>query len=114
MTLATYASEERDMEVTADTTVFPKATIGPRARVLALPSFSLSNLVDDSENEIILDYGLCEGGVPVFQIESASGPDSMQRVPFRVTYSETRAGIDHEKGRSAQGPFYFLKTIHVL
>jgi hypothetical protein len=59
--------------------------------------FSLSNIDDDGKSEIIFDYGTCQGGIPVFTITSASGPDD--RIPFQVTYSETREGIDHEKGK---------------
>lgn len=59
--------------------------------------FSLSNIDNDGKSEIIFDYGTCQGGIPVFTITSASGPDD--RVPFQVTYSETREGIDHEKGK---------------
>ncbi|KAG7148777.1 hypothetical protein HYQ46_002347 [Verticillium longisporum] len=70
----------------------PKSTACPRAT--------------GTENiEVIFDYGRCEGGIPVFHIKSASGPE--QTVLFRVTYSETRAGIDHEKG---DGPFFLFSN----
>lgn len=59
---------------------------------------SISN-VDGSCGEIILDYGRCEGGVPVFEISTATSEN--ETVKFDVIYSETREGIDNEQG--AQG-----------
>ena len=79
--------------------VYPVATIGPGGsspRNLRHRSFTLSNETTDGEMQIVFDYGRCEGGLPIFQIDAATGPD--QEIPFRVTYSETRTGIDHETG----------------
>ena len=67
---------------------------------LTAPSSSklrLSN-VDGDAGELILDYGRCEGGIPIFVIESAISSEDEQDVPFRVVYSETREGIDHDTG----------------
>ncbi|KAI1008339.1 hypothetical protein LB504_002047 [Fusarium proliferatum] len=70
-------------------------------------SFYLSN--DDSEDkaEVILDYGRCEGGFPIFTIESASAPEGQKQVAFQVTYSETLEGIDNENG---DGPFFLFSN----
>jgi hypothetical protein len=52
-----------------------------------------------SAPELVLDYGRCEGGFPVFDITSVSAPDDQSEVTFKVTYSETIEGIDHEHGK---------------
>lgn len=52
--------------------------------------------VDESSGEIILDYGRCEGGVPVFEISTATSEN--ETVEFDVIYSETREGINNEQG----------------
>lgn len=52
--------------------------------------------VNESSGEIILDYGRCEGGVPVFEISTATSEN--ETVEFDVIYSETREGIDNEQG----------------
>jgi hypothetical protein len=52
--------------------------------------------VDESSGEIILDYGRCEGGVPVFEISTATSEN--ETVEFDVIYSETREGISNEQG----------------
>lgn len=57
-------------------------------------NYTLSN-INEHCPEIILDYGRAEGGIPVFEISTASGPAP---VTFRVTYSETIDGIDSETG----------------
>lgn len=61
---------------------------------------SLTFRNDDSEDkaEVIFDYGRCEGGFPIFTIESASAPEGQKHVAFQVTYSETVEGIDNENG----------------
>lgn len=53
---------------------------------------------DSHGGEVILDYGRCEGGVPIFVVSNAVSSGSEQDVPFRVIYSETREGIDHDTG----------------
>lgn len=56
--------------------------------------------VSESGCEIVLDYGRAEGGVPVFNISSASGAAP---ICLRVVYSETYEGIDSETGKIIQG-----------
>ena len=56
--------------------------------------------VGHNSGEVILDYGRCEGGVPIFVVNSAVSSESQQDVPFRVVYSETREGIDHDTGEN--------------
>lgn len=73
-------------------------TAGNVTRQNEVSSFTFRN--DDSEDkaEVIFDYGRCEGGFPIFTIESASAPDGQKHVAFQVTYSETIEGIDNENG----------------
>lgn len=52
--------------------------------------------VDESSGHIILDYGRCEGGVPIFEISTATSESKI--VEFDVIYSESREGIDNEEG----------------
>lgn len=57
----------------------------------------ISNVTTDV-GEVILDYGRCEGGIPIFVVETATSSEGQAEVPFRVVYSETKEGIDHETG----------------
>lgn len=59
---------------------------------------TISN-VGGNDGEVILDYGQCEGGIPVFVVNSAVPSEGEHDVPFRVVYSETREGINHETGK---------------
>lgn len=61
----------------------------------------LTLIHDESKSapELVLDYGRCEGGFPVFDITSVSAPDGQSAVSFKVTYSETIDGINHENGK---------------
>ncbi|KAF4343807.1 alpha-L-rhamnosidase A [Fusarium beomiforme] len=70
-------------------------------------SFAMTNVDSETNAEVILDYGRCEGGFPVFIITSASAPDRQQRVAFQVTYSETIEGVDNENG---DGPFFLFSN----
>jgi hypothetical protein len=68
------------------------------ARGLPVTSHLKISNVNCNEGEVILDYGRCEGGIPIFVIEHAESLGGKQDVPFRVVYSETRDGIDHDTG----------------
>lgn len=61
----------------------------------------LTLIYEESESppELVLDYGRCEGGFPVFDITSVSAPNGQSEVMFKVTYSETIKGIDNEHGK---------------
>ncbi|KAH7252792.1 Six-hairpin glycosidase-like protein [Fusarium tricinctum] len=69
----------------------------------------LALIYEESESapELVLDYGRCEGGFPVFDITSVSAPDGQSEVTFKVTYSETIEGIDDEHG---DGPFFLFSN----
>lgn len=54
--------------------------------------------IDGNNGEIVLDYGRCEGGIPIFVVENAVSSEGGHVVPFRVVYSETRNGVDHDTG----------------
>lgn len=59
-------------------------------------TFTLKNDGDGSSPaEVVLDYQRCEGGVPVFVIDSATGSDF---VHLEVVYSEGIEGIEHATG----------------
>ncbi|KAF5970910.1 alpha-L-rhamnosidase A [Fusarium coicis] len=73
----------------------------------AVSSFTLSNGDSEDKAEVIFDYGRCEGGFPVFTIESASASEGQLQVAFQVTYSETVEGIENENG---DGPFFLFSN----
>lgn len=73
-------------------------TSGNVTRQNEVSSLFLSNDYSEGKAEVILDYGRCEGGFPIFTIESASAPEGQKHVAFQVTYSETIEGIDNENG----------------
>ncbi|KAH6629331.1 Six-hairpin glycosidase-like protein [Boeremia exigua] len=71
--------------------------LGPHASEFTLTT-------DEAESTIVLDYKQCEGGLPVFEIASASGQDS---IDIAVIYSEGIEGIDHASG---DGPFFLFSN----
>ncbi|KAF5012008.1 hypothetical protein FDECE_1914 [Fusarium decemcellulare] len=75
-----------------------------------LSNISLENVESSTKADVILDYGRCEGGFPVFSIASASAPKDHHQVAFQVTYSETIDGIDHETGK-LNFTFLFLRFL---
>ena len=59
-------------------------------------TFMLKNEGDGSSPaEVVLDYQRCEGGLPIFAIDSATGSDA---IDVAVVYSEGIEGIDHATG----------------
>ncbi|KAH7361160.1 Six-hairpin glycosidase-like protein [Pyrenochaeta sp. MPI-SDFR-AT-0127] len=73
-------------------------TIGPS-------SFTLQNHGDQSQvAEIVLDYGECEGGIPIFEIAQSSGNITME---LAIVYSEGIEGIEHKTG---DGPFFLFSN----
>jgi len=76
--------------------------LNPSADTRTVPATSqleISNIGSD-DGEVILDYGRCEGGVPIFVVEHGVPSEGEPDVPFRVVYSETREGIDQDTGMS--------------
>jgi len=71
-------------------------------------SFTLRNGDFEDKAEVILDYGRCEGGFPVFAIASTSASEGQQQVAFQVTYSETIQGIDNENGTVASATYLLV------
>jgi hypothetical protein len=57
---------------------------------------------DGGVSEIILDYGRAAGGIPFFEMANVQCEDGV--ATLEVIYSETRAGIDKEKGILAIRP----------
>lgn len=62
-------------------------------RLLILSSASNNGASENAS--IILDYGRCEGGFPVYEIQEAKGHGP---ISLRVVFSETVDGIDAETG----------------
>ncbi|KAJ4244769.1 hypothetical protein NW762_014346 [Fusarium torreyae] len=90
--------------------VYPSRVLRTSGEVQTKNDLSYLSLVSSkpgTKAEVILDYGRCEGGFPVFSITSASAPKDQRQVAFQVTYSETIDGIDHEKG---DGPFFLFSN----
>ncbi|KAI1045043.1 hypothetical protein LB505_009380 [Fusarium chuoi] len=55
-------------------------TSGNVTRQNEVSSLFLSNDYSEGKAEVILDYGRCEGGFPIFTIESASAPEGQKHV----------------------------------
>lgn len=66
-------------------------------------TFTLENDGDGSTAEVVLDYQHCEGGLPVFFIGSAAGPEC---IDLTVVYSEGIEGIDHATGMHVEHTSY--------
>jgi hypothetical protein len=61
--------------------------------------FTLENHGNDvTRAEVVLDYQQCEGGLPIFVIECASGDGSVE---VAIVYSEGIEGVDHETGTNS-------------
>ena len=59
-------------------------------------AFTLKNEGNGSpQAEVVLDYQQCEGGLPIFVIDSVTGSDC---VDLAIVYSEGIEGIDHAAG----------------
>lgn len=82
-------------EVISTWTIFDRSTKSQKPSTNT--QLEISN-IGSSNGEIILDYGRCEGGVPIFVVNKAVSLGSEQDVPFRVVYGETREGVDHDTG----------------
>jgi hypothetical protein len=71
---------------------------GSGAEAQLSSTIQLSTL-DGGVSEIILDYGRAVGGIPFFETANVEIEDGV--ATLEITYSETRAGIDKEKGMSS-------------
>jgi hypothetical protein len=68
-----------------------RVDLGPDAS-----TFTLENRDDGSPPaEVVLDSQRCEGGLPIFAIDSATGSEAIN---IAVVYSEGVDGIDHATG----------------
>ena len=72
------------------------ATVG-EVNPKVFPAFTISSTAGNG-SEIILDYGRCVGGIPVFEVSKVSGRGAVE---FDVIYSESREGIDTETGKTS-------------
>jgi hypothetical protein len=62
----------------------------------SLPATIQLSTFDGGVAEIILDYGRAVGGIPFFETANVQGNDC--KATLEIIYSETRAGIEKEKG----------------
>lgn len=72
--------------------------------IVSPSSFTISN-DNDTQSEILLDYGLAVGGLPFFNITSISS--SNDDISFQVVLSETLREVDYPNG---DGPFYLFSN----
>ena len=73
-----------------------------------LPTTVQLSTLDGGVSHIILDYGRAVGGIPFFEtthVQSQEGTALLE-----ITYSETRAGIEEEKGMSFRLPTWLYLT----
>ena len=75
---------------------FPVNVLNKSGREEPLPSIIQLSTLDDGASKIILDYGRAVGGMPFFETTYVKSEDGA--ATLEITYSETRAGIDKEKG----------------
>lgn len=68
-------------------------------------SFTILNH-NDSQSEILLDYGLAVGGLPYFNITNPSSPQ-LDNISFQVVLSETLNEVEFPYG---DGPFYLFSN----
>jgi hypothetical protein len=108
------------METSNSSSSFPVKSWNKSGTEQPLSTIQLSTL-ENGISELILDYGHAVGGIPFFEtanVQSGSGT-----VTLEVIYSETRAGIDKEKGlfitsqcgiasdfRQAMDHFFYFRT----
>ena len=95
-------------EIISTWTVFDRST-GART-TNSDTHLEISN-VGGNDGEVILDYGRCEGGVPIFVVKHAVSSEGDHDVPFRVVYSETREGISHDTGENPHSPTQMKEVI---
>lgn len=86
--------------MSAEPVVEPVRTLRHAGRVNFGPDASTFTLKNEGSGsppaEVVLDYQRCEGGLPIFVIGSATGPEC---IDLTVVYSEGIEGIDHATGR---------------
>jgi hypothetical protein len=78
------------------TSSFPVKLLNQERREEVLPSTIQLSTFNGGVTELILDYGRAVGGIPFF--EAADVQTENGTVELEITYSETRAGIEKEKG----------------
>jgi alpha-L-rhamnosidase len=83
------------MEISNSSSSFPVQFWNKSGTEQTLSTIQLPTL-KNGISELILDYGHAVGGIPFF--ETANVQSESGTVMLEVTYSETRAGIDKEKG----------------
>jgi hypothetical protein len=78
------------------TSSFPVKVLNKSGTEELLPTTIQLSTIDGGVTEIILDYGRAVGGIPFFETANVESEDGA--ATLGITYSETRAGIDKEKG----------------
>jgi len=80
------------------TSSFPVKVLTILGQKVPLPKTIQLSTLDGGVSFVILDYGRAVGGIPFFEtahVQSEEGTALLE-----ITYSETRAGIEKEKGTS--------------
>jgi hypothetical protein len=78
------------------TSSFPVKVLTKSGTEGPLPSIIQLSTSHGGVSEIILDYGRAVGGIPFFETANVGSEDGV--ATLEIIYSETRAGIDKEKG----------------
>ncbi len=81
---------------------FPVKFLNQSETEQSIPATIQLSTLKGGVSEVILDYGRAVGGIPFF--ETANVQSEGEAAILEVTYSETRAGIDKEKGMTATVP----------
>jgi hypothetical protein len=84
------------------TSSFPVKVMTILGKEVQLPTTIQLSTLDGGVSRIILDYGRAVGGIPFF--ETAHVHSEEGTALLEITYSETRAGIEKEKGTSSHPP----------
>jgi len=95
-------------EVISTWTIFDRST---ETRKPSPSSHLRISNIGSNSGEVILNYGRCEGGFPVFVVDNAVSSDGEHDVPFRAVYSETREGIDHDTGEHSYVPTHGVTLV---
>jgi hypothetical protein len=84
------------------TSSFPIKVLNTSGREEPLPTTIQLSTITGGALQIILDYGRAVGGIPFFETANVNSEEGIALL--EVTYSETRAGIEKEKGMRSGPP----------
>jgi hypothetical protein len=90
------------------TSSFPVKLLNKSRTEESLPTAIQLSTFDGGVSEIILDYGRAVGGIPFFETANVQSEDG--KATLEIIYSETRAGIEKEKGTPLRQPLPTIRT----